>query len=90
MSFKLITQQVALDAYVHYMIDDHDKYFEFVKQQAALEMAHYLLENYALYEKDHHKDYQTDIHRWTILVEDDPDKIIDEIVNEEKKKIQDE
>ena len=89
MSLKLLTQHVTLDAYVHYMIEDNDKYYGFVREQAALEMARYLLDNYALYEKDHNRDYQTDIHRWTILVEDNPNTILDAIVREENKKIQD-
>lgn len=84
MILKLLTQSITLDDYVRLMIEDQDRYMEFVREQVALQMATYLIKEYALYECFPNEAIGTNIHQYTLLIEDEPGKIIDEIIKQEK------
>ena len=88
MALKLYSTQITLSDILAVAVDK-DKYVEHMRRQAAHELAEYLLETCALYECYPNDEAFCEIHRWTILVEDDAGKIIEEIIRlarEEKAK----
>lgn len=83
MVFRLITSQNVLSDVLAKVLAK-DKYVEFLRNDASRDIAYELFEKYALYEHYDDQNIFGEVHKWTLMVEDDPEVIIKEIVKQER------